>query len=61
MLCNHRQVLVAPLLVLRKHLTTSAMSDLNIENTNIKTASGVSLDEHQKTLVGSVLDVGTLP
>ena len=32
-------------------------SDLNIENTNIKTASGVSLDDHQKTLVGSVLDV----
>ena len=31
--------------------------DLNIENTNIKTASGVSLDEQQKTLVGSVLDV----
>jgi len=35
----------------------SSMSDLNIENTNIKTASGVSLDEQQKTLVGSVLDV----
>ena len=34
------------------------MSDLNIENTNIKTASGVSLDDTQKTLVGSVLDVG---
>lgn len=34
-----------------------AVSDLNIENTNIKAASGVSLDEHQKTLVGSVLDV----
>ena len=31
--------------------------DLNIENTNIKTASGVSLDEQQRTLVGSVLDV----
>ncbi len=31
--------------------------DANIENTNIKTASGVSLDDHQKTLVGSVLDV----
>lgn len=30
---------------------------MNIENTNIKTASGVSLDEQQKTLVGSVLDV----
>ena len=31
--------------------------DLNIENTNIKTAAGVTLDEQQKTLVGSVLDV----
>lgn len=40
-------------------LISLAMNDLNIENTNIKTASGVSLDEHQKTLVGSVLDVGT--
>lgn len=38
----------------------SAASDLNIENTNIKTASGVTLDEHQKTLVGSVLDVSIL-
>ncbi|CAD6566665.1 MAG: hypothetical protein ASARMPREDX12_008786 [Alectoria sarmentosa] len=36
---------------------SSATSDLNIENTNIKTASGVSLDEQQKTLVGSVLDL----
>lgn len=36
-----------------------ASSDLNIENTNIKTSSGVTLDEHQKTIVGSVLDVGT--
>lgn len=35
-----------------------AGSDLGIENTNIKTASGVTLDETQKTLVGSVLDVG---
>ena len=38
-------------------LTHSAANDLNIENTNIKTASGVTLDEQQKTLVGSVLDV----
>lgn len=38
-------------------LNCTATSDLNIENTNIKTASGVSLDDHQKTLVGSVLDV----
>ena len=35
-------------------------SDLNIENTNIKAASGVTLDEQQKTLVGSVLDVSIL-
>ncbi|KAK3172983.1 hypothetical protein OEA41_006311 [Lepraria neglecta] len=35
----------------------SASSDLNIENTNIKTASGVTLDEDQKILVGSVLDL----
>ncbi|CAF9931602.1 MAG: hypothetical protein HETSPECPRED_008141 [Heterodermia speciosa] len=35
----------------------SGSSDINIENTNIKTASGVSLDDHQKTLVGSVLDL----
>ena len=35
----------------------ASSSDINIENTNIKTASGVSLDDHQKTLVGSVLDV----
>lgn len=34
--------------------------NLGIENTNIKTASGVSLDDHQKTLVGSVLDVRVL-
>ncbi|MCJ1314493.1 hypothetical protein MMC25_008175 [Agyrium rufum] len=34
-----------------------ATSDLNIENTNIKTATGVTLDDHQKTLVGSVLDL----
>ncbi|MCJ1408088.1 hypothetical protein MMC19_002161 [Ptychographa xylographoides] len=32
-------------------------SDANIENTNIKTAPGVTLDEHQKTLVGCVLDL----
>jgi len=38
-------------------LTRTATSDLNIENTNIKTADGVSLDEQQKTLVRSVLDV----
>ncbi|KAI4135986.1 MAG: hypothetical protein LQ347_000163 [Umbilicaria vellea] len=36
---------------------SSGSGDLGIENTNIKTASGVSLDDHQKTLVGSVLDL----
>ncbi|KAL9603144.1 MAG: hypothetical protein Q9219_001347 [cf. Caloplaca sp. 3 TL-2023] len=37
--------------------TRKMASDLGIENTNIKTASGVTLDENQKTLVGSVLDL----
>lgn len=32
-------------------------SDLNIENTNIKTAAGVELSSQQRTLVGSVLDL----
>ena len=35
----------------------AAGTDLGIENTNIKTATGVTLDEQQKTLVGSVLDL----
>lgn len=39
---------------------SSGAGDLNIENTNIKTAPGVTLDEKQKTYVGCVLDV-TLP
>lgn len=30
---------------------------LNIESTNIKTAAGVDLTNHQKTLIGSVLDL----
>jgi len=38
-----------------QHSTKNA--ELGIENTNIKTASGVSLSEGQKVLVGSVLDV----
>lgn len=47
-----------PTAVRRSQLTNdTGVSDLNIENTNIKTASGVSLDEQQTTLVGSVLDV----
>lgn len=37
--------------------TASMSSGLNIENTNIKTAPGVTLEEQQKTLVGSVLDL----
>lgn len=36
---------------------SSDLGELKIENTNVKTASGVSLDEHEKTLVGSVLDL----
>ena len=30
---------------------------LHIENTNVKAADGVKLDDHKKTLVGSVLDL----
>ncbi|KAL9094443.1 MAG: hypothetical protein Q9165_003293 [Trypethelium subeluteriae] len=33
------------------------MSSPNIENTNITTAPGVELSSHQKTIVGSVLDL----
>ncbi|KAJ8118595.1 hypothetical protein OPT61_g480 [Boeremia exigua] len=32
-------------------------SSLNIENTNIQTASGVSLSSQQQTIVGSILDL----
>ncbi|KAF1351002.1 hypothetical protein BDV97DRAFT_397967 [Delphinella strobiligena] len=32
-------------------------SDLKIENTNIKTAPGVDIDDKQKTIIGSVLDL----
>jgi hypothetical protein len=32
-------------------------SELGIENTNIKTATGVELNDQQKVIVGSVLDV----
>lgn len=39
---------------------TPSSADLNIENTNIKTAVGVTLDEQQKVLVGSVLDVKSI-
>lgn len=33
------------------------VESLHIENTNIKTADGVKLEGHKKTLVGSVLDL----
>ena len=36
---------------------TSQFAALGIENTNIQTAPGVTLDDKQKLLVGSVLDV----
>lgn len=36
---------------------TNCYVDLKIENTNIKTAPGVELDAHKKTIVGSVLDL----
>jgi hypothetical protein len=41
-------------------MSTSASSngsDLGIESTDIKTATGVSLSSQQRVLVGSVLDV----
>ena len=40
-------------------ITRAAAEELKIENTNIKTASGVSIDDAQKTLVGCVLDVSS--
>ncbi|KAL3427776.1 hypothetical protein PVAG01_01285 [Phlyctema vagabunda] len=36
---------------------TPSMSDLEIENTNINTSTGVSLSEQQKVYVGSILDL----
>ncbi|KAG8531064.1 uncharacterized protein KY384_004421 [Bacidia gigantensis] len=36
---------------------SAPVSDFNLENTNVKTASGVTLDETQHTLVASVLDL----
>ena len=46
--------------ILNQSRNMASSSDINIENMNIKSASGVSLDEHQQTLVGSVLDVRIL-
>jgi hypothetical protein len=36
---------------------SGSFASLGIENTDIKTASGVDLSEQQKVVVGSVLDV----
>lgn len=47
----------APITQNRNMATVGDDVKSNIESTNIKTASGVSLDEHQHTLVGSVLDL----
>ena len=38
-------------------MASTTPSDLNIENKNINTAPGVDLSPHQKTLIGSVLDL----
>lgn len=35
----------------------ASAGSFNIKNTNIREGSGVKLDEHQRLLVGSVLDV----
>ena len=35
------------------------MESIGVKNSNINTAAGVSLTEHQKMIVGSVLDVCT--
>lgn len=37
--------------------SASDKGELKIESTNIKTAPGVELSDHQKTIVGSVLDL----
>ncbi|MCJ1470260.1 hypothetical protein MMC07_008905 [Pseudocyphellaria aurata] len=36
---------------------STGSAELGIENTNIKTAPGVTLDETQRTIVGSILDL----
>ena len=38
-------------------VTSQSAADLKIENTNIESAPGVELTEHQRLVVGSVLDV----
>jgi hypothetical protein len=42
---------------LKYRTMSTSTSDLKIENTNIKSATGVDLSSQQKTLVGSVLDL----
>ena len=41
----------------KSNSASASFADLGIENTDIKTASGVELSSQQKVLVGSVLDV----
>ncbi|GAB7363791.1 hypothetical protein MBLNU230_g4358t1 [Neophaeotheca triangularis] len=38
-------------------MSNNNLGELKIENTNIQTSSSVTLSDHQKTLVGSVLDL----
>ena len=38
---------------------TALGKGLDINNANIETAPGVILDDHQKTMVGSVLDISS--
>ncbi|TKA67237.1 hypothetical protein B0A55_08553 [Friedmanniomyces simplex] len=37
--------------------TSKSVGELNIESKNIKAASGVDLSDHQRTIIGSVLDL----
>jgi hypothetical protein len=54
--CTSRPTYLAKTSFNYRTMSTSS-SDLKIENTNIKTASGVELSSQQKTIVGSVLDL----
>ena len=42
---------------LTKSLVRNMTSGIDIENKDVKTATGVTLSEKQETLVGSILDV----
>jgi hypothetical protein len=44
-----------------KTIVRNMSSAPDIENKDVKTATGVTLGEQEKTLVGSVLDVGFTP